>query len=450
MNMFKSASLVLVNDGNLEKKSENIVHEFLVTQLTILKYHVEKLVLTADDDNFVASQLIELSKQYDILLVLGNNNTILKALLRLCDEDLSFAGKVEPKHESVCDLPSKAKLLTSNTLTYPVIYFQRIFILKEEYAKDQFKEVLQSHLEQYIAPPLYKKFIQAYTNGNTKSVIDSIHDLVTVNVHKEQDFVTLEVSSEQLTNVVEVEQMLASRLDRQFLYSYGDQESLKKVLDSGDQHIVKSLEVIERCITTYGPDNTFLSFNGGKDCTVLLYLVYAYLQVNYPDYKKQMFCLYVQGKEPFPEQEEFISLCQIYYNLDIMVVRGGIKDALQEVLTTKPNLKACFMGTRRTDPHSGDLEDMQMTDRDWPQVMRVNPILDWHYSDVWDFLLVFKIPYCKLYDLGFTSIGSSTNTVRNPHLSYFDDKLNTKVYLPAYKLMKESEERSGRNTARKS
>ncbi|XP_072397612.1 FAD synthase-like [Diabrotica undecimpunctata] len=449
MNMFKSASLVLVNDGTLEKNSENIVHEFLITQLTLLKYHVEKLVLTADDDNFVASQLIELSKQYDILLVLGNNNTILKALVRLCDKDLSLTGKVKPKHE-FCDLPSKAKLLTSNTLTYPVIYFQRIFVLKEEYAKDQFKEVLKSHLEQYITPPLYKKFIQAYTNGNTKSVIDSIHDLVTVNVHKEQDFVTLEVNSEQLTNVVEVEQMLASRLNRQFLYSYGDQESLKKVLDSGDQHIVKSLEVIERCITKYGPDNTFLSFNGGKDCTVLLHLVYAFLQVNYSDYKKPMFCLYVQGKEPFPEQEEFISLCQIYYNLDIMVVMGGIKDALQEVLTTRPNLQACFMGTRRTDPHSENLEDMQMTDCDWPQVMRVNPILDWHYSDVWDFLLYFKIPYCKLYDLGFTSIGSSTNTVRNPCLLYFDDKLNTQVYLPAYKLMKESEERSGRNTARKS
>ncbi|XP_050504905.1 FAD synthase isoform X1 [Diabrotica virgifera virgifera] len=358
--MFKTASLVFVNDGTLEKKSTNIVHEFLVTHLTLLKYDVEKLVLTTDDEKFVASQLNELSKQYDILLVLGDNNTILKALARLCDEDLSLTEKVEPKHKCVCDLPSKAKLLTSNTLTYPVIYFQRIFILKEESAKDQFKEVLKSHLEQYIAPPLYKKFIQAYTNGNTKSVIDSIQDLVSVNVHKEQDFVTLEVSSEQLTNVVEVEQILASRLNRQFLYSYWDQESLKKVLDSGDQHIVKSLEVIERCMATYGPDNTFLSFNGGKDCTVLLHLVYAFLQVNYPDYKKQIFCLYVQGKEPFPEQEEFISLCQIYYNLDIMVVKSGIKDALQEVLTTRPNLKACFMGTRRTDPYSEHLDDMQL------------------------------------------------------------------------------------------
>lgn len=86
-----------------------------------------------------------------------------------------------------------------------------------------------------------------------------------------------------------------------------------------------------------------------------------------------------------------------------------------------------------------------MTDRDWPQIMRVNPLLDWHYSDIWHYLLYYKVPYCKLYDMGYTSLGNASNTVRNPSLLYHDIYLDTEVYLPAYKMLNEDKERSGRN-----
>ena len=50
----------------------------------------------------------------------------------------------------------------------------------------------------------------------------------------------------------------------------------------------------------------------------------------------------------------------------------------------------------------------------WPAFLRVNPMLHWSYYDVWGLLAAGGgLPYCELYDRGFTSIGSVANTEPN-------------------------------------
>ena len=71
--------------------------------------------------------------------------------------------------------------------------------------------------------------------------------------------------------------------------------------------------------------------------------------------------------------------------------------------------------------------------------MRVNPILGWSYKDVWDFLRGNGLPYCSLYDLGFTSLGNRSNTVPNPALA-----LEGGGYAPAFALEDGSKERWSR------
>jgi FAD synthetase len=48
--------------------------------------------------------------------------------------------------------------------------------------------------------------------------------------------------------------------------------------------------------------------------------------------------------------------------------------------------------------------------------MRVNPILDWSHQQVWSFLLEHKVPYCGLYDQGYSYLGAQSKAQRNPAL----------------------------------
>lgn len=131
-----------------------------------------------------------------------------------------------------------------------------------------------------------------------------------------------------------------------------------------------------------------------------------------------------------------------YYNLKLVRVERPMKRALEKFLSDNKHLKACLIGTRRRDPGSENLKPFAMTDQAWPEVMRVSPILDWTYDQVWKFLLDHKVPYCSLYDQGYTSLGNKSNTVPN---SLLRDPANSSAHLPAYQLRNPEAERQNRH-----
>ena len=51
---------------------------------------------------------------------------------------------------------------------------------------------------------------------------------------------------------------------------------------------------------------------------------------------------------------------------------------------------------RRGDPNAAGQDMFCPSSADWPPFMRVNPILEWSYTDVWAFLRAVNVEYCSL------------------------------------------------------
>lgn len=216
----------------------------------------------------------------------------------------------------------------------------------------------------------------------------------------------------------------------------------------------------------------FLSFNGGKDCTVLLELIVQHIRQQGLS-ESRLSCWYIEPEtDAFEEVEQFVFSCEAHYRIKINRIRGKqIKEVLATICEQNPMLEACIMGSRRTDPYCGDLNAFQKTDPGWPELMRVSPILDWTCDNIWDFIRGNSIPYCPLYDFGYeivifasyicaqvkmlsflcicyryTSLGNQNNTSPNPFLQYdLDPDTGRASYHPAYCLREADHlERAGR------
>jgi len=209
--------------------------------------------------------------------------------------------------------------------------------------------------------------------------------------------------------------------------------------DNISAEVKHSLQVITDCIVKYGTENTAIAFNGGKDCTVLLHLVSTLINsITSSSTPITLLAVCIDGEDVFPAVTQFVQDSLALYNLKLLVYKGQIKSGLFNLHQAHPNIKAILMGTRSTDPYSSHLVPFTPCDPGWPPLVRVLPILDWKYSQVWSFLKEFNVPYCELYDRGFTSLGNIRNTKENPALQ------DNEGYSPAYLLEDESLERAGR------
>ncbi|KAL9426813.1 hypothetical protein AB3S75_033570 [Citrus x aurantiifolia] len=228
----------------------------------------------------------------------------------------------------------------------------------------------------------------------------------------------------------------------------------KAIRESDDRRLKtkynNAINVIQRTLALYSIEEVAFSFNGGKDSTVLLHL----LRAGYFLHKGEQSCsngsltfpirtIYFESNSAFPEINSFTYDTASKYVLQLDIIRSDFKSGLEALLNAKP-IRAIFLGVRIGDPTAVGQEQFSPSSPGWPPFMRVNPILDWSYRDVWAFILTCKVQYCSLYDQGYTSIGSIHDTLPNALLCISDSSNNQEKFKPAYMLSDGRLERAGR------
>ncbi|KAI9896511.1 hypothetical protein N3K66_008683 [Trichothecium roseum] len=219
-----------------------------------------------------------------------------------------------------------------------------------------------------------------------------------------------------------------------------------------------SMQVVEEVLAKYQFEQISISYNGGKDCLVLLIMILAGLARRYPSpprpsstttngsspqFPAELQAVYIVPPDPFPEVDEFVASSSKDYHLEVLRYVLPMRQGLEAYLADRPKVQAIFVGTRRTDPHGEKLTHSDRTDHGWPDFMRIHPVIDWHYAEIWAFIRRIGVPYCPLYDLGYTSLGGVKDTHPNPHLKKEQGKGDG--FRPAYELMADDEERLGRD-----
>jgi len=245
-------------------------------------------------------------------------------------------------------------------------------------------------------------------------------------------------------------------------------ELYDKLMDCDDAYVAplikEALNVLDHAYRLYGPESVICSYNGGKDAVVILHLVRAAHAHHYRHKNDDQVIPIRPRAVYFDHPDEFTEILALLdensreYDLDMLAFEKGIKfgEGLQTLVNHNipsggSNVAfplAFVLGTRSTDPNAGAQGQFAPSSHYMPPFMRVNPVLSWTYGHVWHFLRLYHLPYCTLYDQGYTSLGTTKDTFPCPALAVagvtINRSNNVPKYWPAYMLRDWDQERAGR------
>lgn len=189
---------------------------------------------------------------------------------------------------------------------------------------------------------------------------------------------------------------------------------------------------IERLKSFEPEEGYFLAFSGGKDSCVIKELAnisgvryeahYSHTTVDPPE-----LIYYMREQHPdvivdYPEKTMWELIIEkrmpptriVRYCCDVLkeqngngrVVVTGVRWAESVRRKQNRNLVNISKGKKRIAYNEDNDESRRMVENCMSShKVTVNPIIDWTDGEVWEFIEKHNVPYCKLYDEGFTRIG---------------------------------------------
>lgn len=183
---------------------------------------------------------------------------------------------------------------------------------------------------------------------------------------------------------------------------------------------VKQAKEIMRTALNIFSGNLPVAFSGGKDSLVVLHIA---LEAN-----PEVPVLYNNTTVEFPETLRYVRSLEKEWNLNLYMTRcrtpflAAVRErgwaTHESRWCCKPykeqpafeflishGFEAEITGTTRTESiYRRSLSPIKMPKKE-PHIIRVNPIYDWNYWEVWTYINLNNLPYNPLYNKGYRRIG---------------------------------------------
>lgn len=189
------------------------------------------------------------------------------------------------------------------------------------------------------------------------------------------------------------------------------------------EKISQAKEVIKKTYFLYNPEKTIVAWTGGKDSTVLLYLIKEALgKIPFP-------IMFNDSTMEFDEVYSFIKKITKKLSLNLTVVKhleneleefGNVKDMERKLELSRMmkihavekfidanNIETIFVGIRH-DEHASRSKETHFSKR--KNHTRIHPILEFTEEDIWSYIKAYNVPYVSLYDKGYRSLGEKPFT----------------------------------------
>jgi phosphoadenosine phosphosulfate reductase len=243
------------------------------------------------------------------------------------------------------------------------------------------------------------------------------------------------------------------------------------------QKIAKSKKIIREAFTKFDYKNLAITWTGGKDSTLTLWII---RQVCKEDNIKIPKVMTIDEGDAFSEIHEILTKYEKEWELDlewcsnkdVIDAAGGVLGADVEVsklnetnqreirerleypgdkflfeaeswignhlmktvvfndFVKRNDVKGMFMGIRR-DEQTARIKDeyfvIRSGDEYTPGHTRIQPILHFTERDIWDTTLAFDIPFCALYKEGYRSLGAATTSVKLSDMPAWEQDLENTV-----------------------
>ena len=236
-----------------------------------------------------------------------------------------------------------------------------------------------------------------------------------------------------------------------------------------DEKIAKSEEILRQAVGRFGLENIAVAWTGGKDSTLMLW-IFRRLAV------KEGFrlpkCMFIDEGDVFDEIREFVGRIALDWGIELHEVsnrdvlskvrsRGDcvivsslneenrrelariefseesfpfepeslvgnhlMKTAVMNSFLKNHNIAALATAIRWDEqPTRGQETPFSNRDDASPRHWRIHPLLHFTERDIWTAIFAYNIPFCRLYEQGYRSLGARCGTVKSSDLPAWQQDL---------------------------